>query len=185
MTAILASLLAGGVGVPIPEELPLLAAGYLIWRGDVPLVLALAICMLGVCAGDALLYGLGRLGWVRRMLSPATLAIVERQYGRHGTKMLIAARFAPGLRSFFLIAAGAGRMPMRRFIPLDLASALVATLLWPSAGILCAERFQIVISWVSRTHQWVAIALIAAASCAYLLVKAPWRRKFYQKFARF
>jgi membrane protein DedA with SNARE-associated domain len=185
LAAILGSLLAGGIGFPIPEELPLLAAGYLIWRGNVSLAAALLVCMLGVVAGDALLYSLGRLGWIRRMLSPATLAMVERQYACHGAKMLVAARFTPGLRSFFLLAAGAGRMPLARFIPLDLGSALVSTLLWPSVGVLCAERFEPVVFWVTRTHQWVAIVLISAAICAYLLIKAPWRRKFDQKFARF
>jgi membrane protein DedA with SNARE-associated domain len=183
--ALFGALLAGGIGFPIPEELPLLAAGYLIWRGDVALVSALAVCLLGVALGDALLYALGRHAWVRRLVSPANLARVERQYERHGAKMLVAARFAPGLRSFFLLAAGAGRMPLRRFVPLDFTSALVATVLWPAVGILCAERFQRVVGWVSRTHQLVASGLLVAVAIAYLLVKPCLRRKFDQKFARF
>ena len=122
---------------------------------------------------------------MRRLISPANLAAVERQYQRHGAKMLLAARFTPGLRSFFLLAAGAGRMPLSRFVPLDLASALVATILWPSVGILCAERFERVIAWVTRTHQLVAIGMLVGLVVAYLLVKPRLRRKFDQKFARF
>lgn len=183
--ALFGALLAGGIGFPIPEEIPLIAAGYLVWRGSVGLASALIVCLIGVALGDAMLYSLGRIGWVRRLISPTTLAAVERQYQRHGAKMLLAARFTPGLRSFFLIAAGAGRMPLSRFVPLDLASAGVATILWPAIGILCAERFERVIAWVTRTHQLVAIALLVGLAVAYLFVKPRMRRKFDQKFARF
>jgi membrane protein DedA with SNARE-associated domain len=183
--ALFGALVAGGVGFPIPEELPLLAAGYLAWRGRVQLLFVLVVCWLGVALGDVLLYALGRLAWVRRLVSPANLLRVERQYQRHGAKMLVAARFAPGLRSFFLLAAGAGRMPLRRFLPLDLTSALVATLLWPAVGILCAEHFERVAAWVTRAHQVVAGVLLVTLAIAYVLVKPRLRRKFDQKFARF
>src|SRR5262249_44749123 len=163
--------LAGGVGFPIPEELPLLAAGYRVWRGIVAIIPALAVCLVGVAAGDALLYSLGRLGWVRRFVAARTIAMVERQYARHGAKMLLAARFTPGLRSFFLLAAGAGRLPPRRFVPLGLARALVAALFWAAVGILCAAGFDRAVAWIAHAHHVAALALCAVAGGLFALFR--------------
>src|SRR5207245_9969011 len=69
-------LLLGSLGVPIPEEMPIIAAGVLSHEGIVRWWLALPVCLLGVLSGDLVLYWVGRqwgeqvLNWrlVRRVL---------------------------------------------------------------------------------------------------------------------
>ena len=67
---ILAGLLLGGLGLPIPEEVPILAAGVLSHEGLARWWLALPVCFLGVLSGDVVLYWTGRrwggrvLGWL-------------------------------------------------------------------------------------------------------------------------
>src|SRR6185369_2178633 len=76
---IFAVLLLGSLGAPIPEEMPIVAAGVLSHEGIVRWWLALPVCLLGVLSGDMVLYWVGRhwgervLGWrlVRLVLSPA------------------------------------------------------------------------------------------------------------------
>ena len=53
---ILAGLLLGSLGLPIPEEVPILAAGVLSHEGLARWWLALPVCLLGVLSGDVVLY---------------------------------------------------------------------------------------------------------------------------------
>ena len=76
---VFAVLLLGSLGVPIPEEMPIIAAAVLSHEGIVRWWLALPVCLLGVLSGDVVLYWVGRnwgeqvLNWrvVRLVLSPA------------------------------------------------------------------------------------------------------------------
>ncbi len=103
---IFAVLLLGSLGVPIPEEMPIIAAAVLSHEGIVRWWLTLRVCLLGVLSGDIVLYWVGRhggeqvLNWrlVRMILSPAreqwlkaayrrTACPEDRRHGaaRHGT----------------------------------------------------------------------------------------------------
>ncbi len=57
---IFALLLLGSLGVPIPEEMPIIAAAVLSHAGLVRWWLALFVCFLGVLSGDVVLYWTGR-----------------------------------------------------------------------------------------------------------------------------
>jgi len=49
-----------GLGLPIPEDVALLAGGYLVHRGVTRYPITLAVSLLGVVAGDNSLFFLGR-----------------------------------------------------------------------------------------------------------------------------
>ena len=57
----------GGMGFPIPEEVPVLTAGVLAHKGVVRWWLALLVCVAGVATGDLVLYMTGRR-WGERVL---------------------------------------------------------------------------------------------------------------------
>nr|MBA3948515.1 hypothetical protein [Acidobacteriota bacterium] len=68
---------ATGVGSPIPEDLILATAGYLVSAGVFGWPGALAAGVFGVVASDAMLYGWGRrlrrganAGWLSRLVTP-------------------------------------------------------------------------------------------------------------------
>ena len=89
---IFAVLLLGSLGVPIPEEMPIIAAAVLNHEGVVRWWLALPVCLVGVLSGDMVLYWVGRhwgeqvLNWrvVRLVLSPARELWLKSAYRRHG-----------------------------------------------------------------------------------------------------
>ena len=78
---LLGILVIASLGIPIPEDLPLIAGGVLLkthpgiasWPGTI------AVAMLGIMTGDLILYRLGRMwgpgvvnhGFVRRLITPA------------------------------------------------------------------------------------------------------------------
>ena len=93
-------LFVAGLGVPIPEELPVLASGILAREGLVRWWLALPVCLIGVLTGDASIYWIGWhwgervLEWrpVRYMLSREREEALKAAYRRHGVKIVFTAR---------------------------------------------------------------------------------------------
>ncbi len=72
--------------------------------------------------GDSLIYLAGRRvgrrvrtghGWLARVVTPAAPHLVEGLFARHGEKIVIAARFMPGVRAVTYFTAGSAGMPYR------------------------------------------------------------------------
>ena len=111
---IFAVLLLGSLGVPIPEEMPIIAAAVLSHEGIVRWWLALPVCLLGVLSGDVALYWVGRhwgeqvLHWrlVRLVLSPERQQWLKAAYRRHALKTVVTARHVMGLRAAAFLTAG-------------------------------------------------------------------------------
>ena len=62
--ALLLLLVLTGLGSPIPEDLLLVTAGYLVFTDVFQWPLALVVCLIGVVVSDVMLYSAGRhLAW--------------------------------------------------------------------------------------------------------------------------
>jgi membrane protein DedA with SNARE-associated domain len=72
---IFAVLFVAGLGVPIPEEIPIAAAAVLAQQGLVRWWIVLPVCLLGVLAGDLVLYWSGR-HWGQRLLNWRVVRVV-------------------------------------------------------------------------------------------------------------
>jgi membrane protein DedA with SNARE-associated domain len=177
-------LLATGLGVPIPEELPIAIAAMMVrwevmhWFG------ALLSCLAGVLAGDILLYWVGRhfgrriLQWstVRRILTPAREARVMDAYHRHGLKFVVLARLVMGLRAAAFLTAGLVRLPFPRFLLVDLAAVLVSVPLSFGVAYAVADSVAVALARVRELQLWVAgLALLVAAG--WLIVRRRRRRR--------
>lgn len=125
-------LLATGVGSPIPEDLILATAGYLISASAFSWPGAIILGILGIVSSDVLLYAWGRRlhagvsrGWMSRLVRPHHLAVAERWLERLGDKAVFFGRLLPGTRTVAFIGAGVRQMPLRRFLLFDTLGALV------------------------------------------------------------
>jgi membrane protein DedA with SNARE-associated domain len=133
--AIFGSLIAAGFGAPIPEELPVImggvAAGHAANQNPVThpfWYFMLPVCYAGVILSDSILYLIGRMGgrrlldigWVKhRLLGPDKRAEIESNFHKYGVKILLGARFLPGVRAPIFVMAGVLRMPIARFVLAD------------------------------------------------------------------
>lgn len=135
---LVAALVAGGAGLPVPEELVLAGGGYCVWRGDADLAAMLAAAWLAVLAGDAMLYTVGRLAGrvapLRRLVGEERLARLARTFAQHGPPMIVVSRFVPGLRAGFLLAAGSARMRPLKLALVDALAACASVGLWFALG---------------------------------------------------
>jgi membrane protein DedA with SNARE-associated domain len=175
-------LLVTGLGVPIPEELPIVIAAMMSrwqvmhWAG------ALGSCLGGVLAADMLLYGVGRhfgrriLEWptARRILSPEREARVMEAYRRHGLKFVVMARLVMGLRAAAFLTAGLVRVPFLRFVLVDVAAVLVSVPLAFAVAYLVADSVVVALAYVHEMQLWVGGAVVLVA-VIWLLIW--WRRR--------
>jgi membrane protein DedA with SNARE-associated domain len=174
-------LLACGVGVPFPEDVSLIFGGYLVFRGAANLPMMVATGFLGILAGDSIIYWGGRrLGdrartdhgrFLRRLLTPERRAKVEALFARHGEKIVMAARFMPGVRAVSFFTAGSAGMPYARFICFDGLAALASAPAFVFLGFRFGRQLQRVIELLKRFQTATAIAILVIA-CAWL----GWRR---------
>jgi membrane protein DedA with SNARE-associated domain len=190
--AIMAVLILTGSGLPIPEEVPIIAAGILASpAGDHVLNPwgALACCVCGAIAGDAIMYWIGyHFGrgvlrehrWWARFVTPKRECQVERMFERHGLKLFFVTRFLVALRSPVYLTAGILRVSFRRFLLIDLvcASAVVSTFFglayYLSAHISGADIRKL----IHRGELSVTIAAVLAIAAVAFYLWRRYRRKY-------
>jgi membrane protein DedA with SNARE-associated domain len=162
-------LFGAGLGVPLPEEIPVLAAGVLSHEGIVRWWIALPLCLAGILGGDTVLYWVGHhwgehiLDWrvVRHVLTPAREEQFKASYRRHGVKIVFAARHVAGVRAAAFLTAGISRVPFAKFIVVDTVAALVGVPISFGLAFFFADQLEWVLADVHRIERWLAVAAIA------------------------
>lgn len=157
-------LVLGGLGLPIPEEAPIILAAILTRNGQMSGVLAFSTCLGGVLLGDFVVYFLGyyfgervlSLPLTRRLLTKPREAQIKGYFQRHGFKILILGRFAVGFRTAAYLTAGILKLrPLRLFLT-DLVAALLSTSLMFALGYLFAHHIE---KGIHDFQKWLAISL--------------------------
>ena len=162
---IFAVLLLGSLGVPIPEEMPIIAAAVLSHEGIVRWWLALPVCLLGVLSGDMVLYWVGRhwgeqvLNWrlVRLVLSPAREHWLQAAYRRHALKTVVTARHVMGLRAAAFLTAGSARVPFWKFVVADAGAAVLGVPLVFGLTYFFTARIKAIMADVHRAERWLGL----------------------------
>lgn len=118
-----------GIGLPLPEEIVLLAAGYVCAKlpehADLPTMMVWCAC--AILVGDMIPFLLGRifgvrllrLRWLRYFITKQRLATFDRWFRRRGDYVIVISRFLAGLRMVAFFTAGAMKMRWSRFLLLD------------------------------------------------------------------
>ena len=179
---IFAVLFLGGVGAPIPEELPILAAGALAHEGYMRWWVALPVCLAGVLSGDSVLYWVGYhwgeriLEWsiVRRVLTPTREHVLIGAYRRHAAKTVFTARHVMGLRAAAFLTAGIARVPFWKFILVDAAAALLGVPTGFTLAYLFTDQVDEILRDVRRVERW--LTLLALVALAAWIAVLAWRK---------
>lgn len=129
-------LLACGLGLPIPEDISLILGGYLAHTGAAKLSVMMVVGFMGIVIGDSTIFFLGRRlgakvrknesGLLLRIISPQKRAHVARLFKIHGHKIVMVARFLPGVRTVTFFTAGSAGMSYFTFICWDGLAALAS-----------------------------------------------------------
>jgi membrane protein DedA with SNARE-associated domain len=168
---------------PVPSEVVLPIADFLVGRGDLNFVGALAASTLGSVTGALLLYGMGRWGgrvlilrygkWLR--VGPEDLSRAEGWFARYGDAVVLVARVVPVARSVVSIPAGTAKMGLARFIVLTAAGAATWNAVLIGAGYFLGANWDRVSGWVGAYSDVVLVA--AAIAAAVYLILRHFRKK--------
>lgn len=163
------------IGVPLPGETILIAAGVMVQRGHLDPGDAVAFGVLGAVVGDQIGYWVGREGgrpfvlrWGRYVLiTPDRLGRAEAFFARHGGKAVFLARFFSGFRVFGALVAGISRMPWRTFALYNVLGGAV----WATAAILVGYflggSLGLVQRWLGRAT--LVLATLVAVTAGFYL----------------
>ncbi|GAA0255599.1 DedA family protein [Rhodanobacter caeni] len=169
--AVFIALMICGAGLPLPEDITLVAGGVIAGLGYANVHVMFALTMFGVLLGDAAIFLLGHhygarmLKWrlVARVLTPERYARVQEKFDRYGNRVLFFARFLPGMRTTVYITAGTThRVSFWRFLLIDTLAALISVPFWVYLGYIGANNHEWLVMWMHRgqTSLWVMLGIL-------------------------
>jgi membrane protein DedA with SNARE-associated domain len=139
---------------PIPSEVVMPLAGFLIQQGRLQLVPVVLAGLLGTVLGAWFWYGVGRLineerleQWLKRHgrwlgLRANDLARSRQWFNRHGVAVVFWGRIIPGVRTLVSLPAGVEMMPQMRFLAWTTAGSLLWILFLTLAGQALGEGYR-------------------------------------------
>lgn len=169
--AVFVALLISGFGLPLPEDISLVAGGIIAGLGYADVRVMCVVGLAGVLVGDSMVFLFGRylgvramrLRWVAHLLTPRRYARVQQKFDRYGNRLMFVARFLPGLRTAVFLTAGmTHRVSFVRFFALDGLAALISVPVWVYLGFYGAENREWLMAWIKRGQGAITIAVIAA-----------------------
>ncbi len=168
---------------PIPSEVVLPLAGFLVGRGQLNFWGAVGAATFGAVAGALILYALGRWGGRRLILrygrflnvNDESLKRAESWFRHYGDAVVLVARVIPLARSIVSIPAGTMHMPVLRFTVLTTIGTTVWNIILIWAGRLLGENWDSVSRWVG-SYSNVVYVVIGVFAVAYIVTKLIQRR---------
>ncbi|MCY2951131.1 MAG: DedA family protein [Planctomycetota bacterium] len=131
-----------GLGVPVPEDIPLTLGGFFVAQGKMELGLVAVVAWCGIIGGDCVLYHLGKkyglnitkVPFIGKHVTRARIEKAERLFERYGIWVVGVGRMFAGIRGAMVVAAGTIRYNFLRFLIADGLAALVSGGLFVALG---------------------------------------------------
>ncbi len=160
-------LLGCGLGIPIPEDLTIVTAGYLAYLENINLGWAVAVCFFGVITGDFIMFTMGRifgkrfleLPFFRFIFTPARVSYAQTKLKKNVRRICFSARFLAGLRSPIYLSAGMLGVKARIFISYDALAALISVPTLTYLGYYFGDEIDIGLGFIRRAERYIMIAL--------------------------
>lgn len=173
--------------IPLPSELILPYAGFLVWdTGQLePLTgspwnywIVVVVATIGNTLGSLIAYAIGAYGgrpFLERygrylLIRPHEIELADRFFADHGGATVFIGRLLPVVRTFISFPAGVARMPLRRFIVYSTAGALPWSMLLVFAGTVLGAN------WVDIRHALQPFDLAIALAVVLAVVLFIWWR---------
>ena len=174
-------------GLPSSGDVVLFAGGFFANNGQAALPLVMLSGFAGALVSDNSVYWIGRVGGrplidrilkvrlLQFLINEKSLEKVERYFESHGGKTVFVGRFGPGLRSMTPLFAGVTRMGYFRFVPYNVAAALVWAVAYSLVGYVFGQYWGELLA-VAKSFGFSVVALVALVVLALVL-----RRRYLKK----
>jgi len=172
-----------GVGIPLPGQLMLIAAGISASAGQLNLVVVFLVALLAAIGGDSIGYGIGRYGGRRLvvrfgryvLLTEDRLAATQRFFAKRGNVVVPLARFVDGLRQATGLAAGVAQMGWWRFLAYNALGGTAWVVAWVLTGYFAGNHVGTIYDGFLRYQKYVLAG--CAAVVVALLVRWALKRR--------
>lgn len=170
------SVFIGNLGIPMPEETVLLAAGFLAGRDILDLKTLYLVGIVSAVTGDCTGYLFGRTGGARLLarlgktfpfMRPGQERL-ELFFKTHGSKAVFMARFITGARFMAGPMAGAAGMGFWRFLGWNLLGAIIWCSLVITIGYLVGDELEWVAKEAHRAFHWIGVAILLLLAAVWL-----------------
>lgn len=171
------SLVLTSVGLPIPEEIFLIAAGYAVYLGFGRLWLAIAVALFGILAGDFIGYQVGKkIGEpflekisLRLPFFASVIRHARLSFEKWGELAIFFGRFFAGVRWALPILAGSFKMKWQIFFFYD----FLGVVIFAPSVIIASFFVGNGLEFLSeiKTVRHVLFLFLAAAIALYILVR--------------
>lgn len=168
--------------IPLPSEIIMPFAGFLVFKGELSLALVALAGAVGCVIGSIPAYYVGMYGGRPLaekygkyiLLSKNDLDTADKLFIKYGEIIIFIARLLPAVRTFIAFPAGVARMNMPKFIIYTFIGSLIWCWLLAYAGMKLGERWESLEIYFHEFHY----VIIAAG-----LVFVAWyiRRHFKQQ----
>lgn len=176
--AIFLMLFSGAIGLPIPEDIPLILAGIAAQRQSVNLEIVFLVCYFGVLVGDLIIFTLGKKfgpaifqkEWVKSRITSQEVSNLKLKLERRSLLMIFVARHLFYLRTMTFLTCGAVNMSYKRFILSDALAALISIPIMLTLGYVFAEHYDRILIYIKEAKFW-SLLLIVAVVTIFIVYK--------------
>ncbi len=169
-----AVLLLGGIGLPVPASLLVIAAGAFSQQGMIDPISSALVGFIAVVCGDAICYWIGKkaVGVVSpRFVSANNLQFAGRQFARFGGGLIIASRSI--LSSVAVptnLTAGSSAYPFTRYLLYDMIGEIIWILGYGSLGYVFGTAWEDISDFITNTGGFLGM-LVITGILAYILFR--------------
>jgi membrane protein DedA with SNARE-associated domain len=150
--------------IPLPSEIIMPFAGFLVFKGEMVLWMVAIAGALGCVVGSIPAYYLGMYGgrplvekygkWV--LISHKDLKWADHAFEKHGDIIIFIGRLLPAVRTFIAFPAGVARMHMGKFILYTFVGSLIWCYLLAFAGFKMGEHWESLKVYFHEFHYIIA-----------------------------
>jgi membrane protein DedA with SNARE-associated domain len=161
-------LLLCGLGMPIPEDLSLIAAGYFAYKGVLNVHKAFLVCWSAVLLGDTCAFLMGR--WfgrrvlasslARRYFTPRRQRRVRAYFRKFGNRVVFLGRFMPGLRFSIFFSGGTLHLRPSVFFIYDSLAAAISVPVLVYLAWFFGDKIDRVVSYARHTEHGILIIVV-------------------------
>jgi membrane protein DedA with SNARE-associated domain len=176
-----------GLGMPLPEDIPLLVGGMLVGAGKMHLIVV-AICgWCGIIGGDCVLYYMGhrfglnitKVPFVGKHVTTDRIEQAKRLFEKYGVWVVGVGRLFAGIRGAMVVAAGTIRFNFLKFIIADGLAAIVSGGLFVWLGMKFGQHLKDIQPTIQKYEHLVFVALVVGL--LLFIVYYFWRRRGHRK----
>ncbi len=178
-------LFACGMGLPLPEDIPLIIAGAFLCTDTKSWIITGTAAWCGIIGGDCIIYFMGRrygmeitrAPLIGKHLTRERIEAVKKQFDSYGVGVVAIGRLFAGIRGAVVFCAGAIRFNFIKFLIVDGLAAIISGGLFMLLGHWIGDQLNDPASQ-KKIHEFKEIIIAVAALLGLgLVLFILWRRR--------